>query len=308
MFGNTQYHGILIKYIVAFGRMFSNIQIVSHDNYAENPDDPDIIRVPIVYTRKNKFLERIKRIPDVDQPKPAIVLPVMSFEDTSYTYNSERKANSRHTIRDLQEKKSVYTSVPYDIGFQLNIYTKYLSDIYQIVEKIIPYFKPTRVFKLRHIDSPEIWHKIPLTLSSISPDIEYEGDFETKGNNVFTMDFEMQGDVYGPVNDISQNIIEKTRISVAAHGKKQDGEENELPASGIVALTKGDADTGEILKKGSTDIENHPIRGYEEGKVADYHKWVEIDELFDILPAYQPDGSVGPVVDSLSIGKQIYND
>ena len=306
MFGNTQYHGIIRRYIIAFGRMFSNVQITSFDKYTENPDDPDIIRVPIIYARKNKFRERIKRDPDLGKPRPSITLPIMSFEDTSYTYNSERKANSRHAIRDVREGTSVYTSVPYDIGFSLSIYTKYLSDAHQIVEKILPYFKPSRVFRMKHIDSPEVWHKIPVTLTSISPEIEYDGDFETKGNNIFTLEFELQGDLYGPVDDISDNIIEKTRVSVAAHERSPTAAADELPSSGIVALTRGDKATGNILKKGSTDIERHPIINSDPDNAPDYNKWIEIDQLFDILPDHQPNETVGPADEDDAIGRAIY--
>ena len=287
--------------------MFNNIQIVSYDNYSENPEKPDVIRVPIHYARKNKFLERLRRIPDLDKPRPAIVLPVMSFEDTSYSFNAERKVNSRKTIKDIPGKTSIYVSVPYDIGFQLSIYSKYNADAYQIVEKIIPYFRPTRVLKIRHIDKPSIWHKIPVTLTSVSPEMEFEGDFETKGNNIFTLEFELQGDLYGPTKDISKNIIEKTRISVVAHEREEGGYNDELPNSGIVGITLGDSETGEILKQGTTDIENHPILKTSP-ESPEYNKWIDMEQMFDMLPDYGDDNAIGPVDEDVFIGKEIYDE
>ena len=73
-----------------------------------------------------------------------ITLPRMSFEMTSLEYDSSRKAGITQTFKSVtnSQMKKVYMPVPYNIGFQLNIFCKLNDDALQIVEQILPYFQP----------------------------------------------------------------------------------------------------------------------------------------------------------------------
>ena len=75
-----------------------------------------------------------------------MTLPRMSFEFTSLTYDPSRKTTKTQsfltTTPDGTEIKRVYSSVPYNMGFTLSIYTKLNDDMLQIVEQILPYFQP----------------------------------------------------------------------------------------------------------------------------------------------------------------------
>ena len=60
------------------------------------------------------------------------------------SYDPTRKAGVTQSFKtsDGTNLKKVYMPVPYNIGFELSIWTKLNDDALQIVEQILPYFQP----------------------------------------------------------------------------------------------------------------------------------------------------------------------
>ena len=79
MFKNKQfYNQHTRKAIIAFGTMFNNIQINRVNSGGVNEQ---VLRVPLSYSTKQKFLTRIEAIPDTESRcEVAITLPRMGFE------------------------------------------------------------------------------------------------------------------------------------------------------------------------------------------------------------------------------------
>ena len=85
--------------------------------------------------------------------------------------------------------KKVYMPVPYNIGFQLNIMTKLQDDALQIVEQILPNFQPSFNLTVDLVDSIGEKRDIPIVLDSVSFTDDYEGDFSTRRNLIYTLNF-----------------------------------------------------------------------------------------------------------------------
>ena len=71
----------------------------------------------------------------------------MSFEITSMAYDATRQLQktqqiSKQLTGSTTKRTKLYTSTPYNMGFDLNIYAKSQDDALQIVEQILPYFAP----------------------------------------------------------------------------------------------------------------------------------------------------------------------
>ncbi len=94
----TPYYNSHIKSsIIAFGRMFSNMEIVR-----VNPDDASknqTIKIPLSYAPKEKALVRLAQDPNLTQQVHTI-LPIMSFEITSFAYDASRKLNRMNRIQN----------------------------------------------------------------------------------------------------------------------------------------------------------------------------------------------------------------
>lgn len=197
---NHFYNATTRKYIALFGTIFNKLSIVRSN--IDTGNEVQRMIVPISYGPYQKFLARITQDPGLDR-KPAIVLPRMAFEITGMQYDGTRKVNSvkKMMINDGYEHNASrdyqYVPAPYNIEFSLYIMTKYAEDGTQIMEQILPFFKPEWTTTVSLIDGLEPLD-IPLVLNSVSSEDIYESDFETRRSLLWTLTFTMKGWFFGP--------------------------------------------------------------------------------------------------------------
>jgi hypothetical protein len=188
------YHSTTKRYIALFGSLFNKITIARN---AANGSEVQRLVVPINYGPYQKWL--IKTTQDADlNYKAAMILPRIAFEITSISYDGTRKVGSlkKHVMTDTGN--TVYSGAPYNIDFTLYVMAKYAEDAVQIVEQIIPFFKPEKTYSVELIDGLE--HiDIPIVMTSVSSDDSYEADFETRRAIMWTLTFTLKGWYYGPV-------------------------------------------------------------------------------------------------------------
>ena len=61
MFGQFHYHNAIRKYIIMFGNMFNDIDIIRFNKAGDNVQQ---LRVPIAYGPREKFLAKLRTDPD----------------------------------------------------------------------------------------------------------------------------------------------------------------------------------------------------------------------------------------------------
>ena len=214
MFGNSFYFGTLRKYVIAFGNLFNDIYVQRLDS---NGNRIQTLAVPLAYGPKEKWLVRLVQDPNLDADV-AITLPRMGFEITSLTYASQRKLsstikNSRLKTSDLDRVETQFVPVPYDINILLSIFVRNADDGAQIVEQIVPYFRPEFVTNVRLIPEMGIVSDTPVVLQDVSIEDTYEGDFDTRRALIYNMNFSMKAYFYGPVSN--SGVIKRTIIPIA---------------------------------------------------------------------------------------------
>ena len=200
MLGHTFYHQHLRKYVIVFGTLFNDIIVQRKDNSGNIVQD---IKAPLAYAPREKALARINADPDLSK-KVGMVLPRMSFEMTSINYAPERKLNKIHrNVAALSDDKAklyaAYNPVAYDIGFELNIYTKFAEDSTQILEQILPFFTPEWSVTMTLIPEMNWKQDVPVVLNGVSMQDTYEGDFETRRALIHTLQFTLKGYLWGPL-------------------------------------------------------------------------------------------------------------
>lgn len=196
---NHFYNATTKKYIALFGTMFNKIYVARYD--ASSGDEVQRMIVPISYGPYQKFLARVIQDPELNR-KTAITLPRMAFEITNMQYDGSRKVNS---IKRISSQSSIddstrsyqYVGAPYNIEFSLYIMTKYAEDGTQILEQILPFFKPEWTTTVKLIDNLDPLD-IPLVLNSVGTEDLYESDFETRRSLLWTLNFTMKGWFFGP--------------------------------------------------------------------------------------------------------------
>lgn len=213
---NHFYNATTKKYIALFGTMFNKMYVVRYD--ATTGDEVQRMIVPISYGPYQKFLARLNQDPDLNR-KTAITLPRMAFEITNMQYDGSRKINSVKRIggqvsEDNTTKAYQYVGAPYNLEFSLYIMTKYAEDGTQLLEQILPFFKPEWTNTVKLIDNIDPLD-IPLVLNSINTEDLYENDFETRRSLLWTLNFTMKGWYFGPQreNKVIKFIDIKTHTS-----------------------------------------------------------------------------------------------
>jgi hypothetical protein len=89
MLGKYFYHEIFRKSVVAFGTMFNNIEIHKDD---------EVMKVPLAYGPKQKFLARLEQNADPTNKRVQITLPRISFEINSIDYDASRKVSPTQKV------------------------------------------------------------------------------------------------------------------------------------------------------------------------------------------------------------------
>ena len=172
------------------------------------------MKVALAYGPMQKFLARIEQQADLNRAT-ALTLPRMSFEMTTISYDATRKASITQTFKasDGSNLRKVFMPVPYNIGFELSIFSKLNDDALQILEQILPYFQPSYNLSVNLVGSINEKRDIPVILENITMQDDYEGDFESRRVLLYTLRFTAKTYLFGPVSDASKDIITKSTVN-----------------------------------------------------------------------------------------------
>ena len=197
MLGKYFYHEVFRKTVVGFGTLFNNIEI---------KQGSEVMKVPLAYGPKQKFLARLEQTPDPTNKRVGITLPRISFEITGIDYDPARKVSptQKITVTSTSDKSKVaYMPVPYNVTFELAIISKTQDDGLEILEQILPYFQPSYNLPLKLVPGLNETKDVPVVINNIDYDDEYEGNFASRRAIIYTLGFTAKTYVYGPVQESS---------------------------------------------------------------------------------------------------------
>jgi hypothetical protein len=205
MFGDHFYHKQIRNTVIAFGTIFNNINIKRLDS-SGNPLQN--IRVPLSYSPKEKFIERLDQNSDLtgSDSSVAITLPRMAFDITGYAYDGSRKLNKNQKITavttnsDTSKLNSQYMPVPYDVSFELNAFTANSDDGLQILEQILPYFQPDYTVTMIQDRTMDTKRDIPFILESVDYEDSYQGTLTSLRRIIYSLKFTAKIYLYGPIS------------------------------------------------------------------------------------------------------------
>ena len=204
MLGNYSYHEIFRKTIVSFGTLFNNIELRRQD---------EVMKVPLAYGPKDKFLARLDQVPDPTNKRVQITLPRIGFEISGVSYDPTRKVAPTQKIKipsTSTKNKQMFMPVPYNISFELAIISKNQDDGLQILEQILPIFQPHYNLSIKLVPTMGETKDVPIVLTNIDYEDTYEGDFATRRAIIYTLQFTAKTFLYGPVTE--SKIIKKASV------------------------------------------------------------------------------------------------
>lgn len=231
-----------IKSVVAvFGSLFNNIVIKRRDG--------KVMPVPISYGPRDKWLEAHKAF-NKEEEMFEKLLPRMSYEMVSMSYDGERKLTNKQTMIRTPDsldvpRQRVPVPVPYNIDFTLYLQTKNLNDGWQIIEQILPFFTPSYTVRVKHYPDdadkntpvPTNAFDMPVTLNNCSWADDWTGDIGDRRMVEWTLDFSVKTHIFGPVPKTS--IILDSRVIIAFPVKDSDGNVPELVEMSRATKQKG---------------------------------------------------------------------
>jgi len=214
---NWFYNSTIKNTVSVFGSLFNNIHVIRKDGVAGN-----IIKVPLAYGPKQKYLARLDQKDEVLDSGIAIKMPRMSFEISALTYASDKKVSAQKMQLigyDAEGRANYYRKpTPYTLSMTLSILAKNQGDALQILEQIIPVFNPTHTISTYIYEGFDTSVDMPITLSSVDMTDDYEGDFLSRRTIIYTLSFEININLFGGL-DNGTNEFSGGRGDASAVGK-----------------------------------------------------------------------------------------
>lgn len=214
------YHATIRKCVIGFGKLFSDIRIERRN---KNGVVEQLIEVPISLGSREKWLTRLEENPTL-RKKVLYTIPRIGFEVLGIQYDSSRKLNSLTQVCSKNgdvglemNLKKAYVPVPYNLEFALYIVTKTQEDAYQILEQILPFFKPQYNLQIVLSEELGIIQNVPVNLNGVAFSDSYEGAFEQRREIIHTLTFTLKTEFLGPIQgneDILKNLILHTDVRI----------------------------------------------------------------------------------------------
>jgi len=207
------YHNTIETYVGAFGSVFDEIKI-KRQPVGTKPGK--LIKVPIAYAVKRRYVVRDEQNPDPNKARIKNQLPRMSFSIVSMQKDPTRMLNRMEQMLTVGNRQNGLSTqrgrVPYNFQIRLDVKTKTIGDMLQILEQILVYFNPSIIVNL--VDNPDLEMEtaIPIKLQNNSGIADlFEGSFEDDESIEASLDFELEGYLYLPTSEAK--VIKKVTVN-----------------------------------------------------------------------------------------------
>ena len=210
MLGKSQYYNRSIrKIVVAFGTLFKDIQLQRYTK--DGLTEKEIFTVPLSYASKERYLTQITSDPDLLK-SINVMVPRIAFELTGMSYDSSRKQQS--LLQNFAQNannglNTQYSPVPYDFNFTMSIFVRNTEDGTQIVEQILPFFKPDFTVTVDMIPGMSQKYDMPVILNSVNMTTDYEGGLSdgTTRLIIWDLEFTVKSYLWPAVNESANGLI-----------------------------------------------------------------------------------------------------
>lgn len=175
------------KHLVAFADLFNNFKI-------KRADGSDYL-IPVRLATAEKILSMANE-PDDPRGRIRLTLPIFGIVMTGMSLDVTRAKHPSHSISSNDKLSRIFQPIPYNITVELGILASKASELFNILEQVLPYFQNHRFYPMidfKFIDGSEIQHDVPVVLDTTSNEIKSE--IGQNDENVFmaNLSFTMKG-------------------------------------------------------------------------------------------------------------------
>jgi hypothetical protein len=134
-------------------------------------------------------------------------------------FDSERKQPnlSQFAVIDSADDNSLkrnYVPHPYNFDFTLTLFVKSQSEGLQIMEQIIPFFRPSFNVTVTETTELAVKRDVAIVLNDITPPAGVEGGLDDRRLLEWEFGFTLKGYLYGPVR--STGVIKEVIVDIHA--------------------------------------------------------------------------------------------
>lgn len=188
------FYQALRKTIIQFLDLFNDIQIARYNL------DGSFLKyaiVPLKYAPKEKIWYWLNERKDDE------MLPMMAVTLQGVEYDLERMTNKNRYIIETTSASAgaiqrYLNPAPYNLQFQLGVWSLYMNDVDQILEQILPFFQP---YAYVRVNIPELFSswQSKVIFNSVAPEFEFEYSDELHRVLKYTLDFTVQTYLFKPI-------------------------------------------------------------------------------------------------------------
>ncbi|MCX8008076.1 MAG: tail sheath stabilizer and completion protein [Patescibacteria group bacterium] len=209
------YFSSIRSLVIGFLSLFNNIRI---QRFNPNGTVKETIKVPVAWGSGDKSIiitdfEDINR--QLDNTMIKIVLPRISVSLDSIDYDNVRMTQLNNFVfKNLQtnQMQKIYTPVPYNFTFSVSVSTKYIDDGFQILEQILPYYRPFYTITIKNIRNLEILKDVQIVLNGVSYEDTYEGAVQDERVLNWNMTFVAHHWIWPPISGEAK-VIKKAIVN-----------------------------------------------------------------------------------------------
>ena len=189
------------KMVDLFGYIFSDIHIRRWDSEKKNKQD---LLVPIEFNGKERMFYLINNKMKDNNIKIDSVFPRIGYSLKDIFYDSTRMLNRDVKISSTYGEEGnteiECNRLPYNFKFQLDIAAVHKSDLFMILEQILPWFRPSLVLQAKlneFVGDDKV--SIPIVLNStLFNDLNDESPFSDNPDKpyIYSLDFTVKAWLY----------------------------------------------------------------------------------------------------------------
>lgn len=203
---------------VIFGSLFNDIYIRKYEQDGTVSDERR--KVTIIFSDKSQYatwIENKMRRPDTGT-KVGIRMPRLSYELTGFSPDPQRQINpylfrTGAPINDTSPYAyKAESPAAYEFNFTLTLWANDMDTSIQVLESILPYFKPEVSVKVKEQDALPILNDIHVVFKGITKQDNYTEGFEENRFIQWDMEFSVYSNIWAP--STNGKIITEVEIDI----------------------------------------------------------------------------------------------
>lgn len=283
-FGNQPfYFQTMRKLVNTMGALLNGIDIVKANVANTAQTVAGKITVPVMQGAKEDWYIRLTGDPTANIGIQA-QLPLISYELKGLQYDPSRKLSGyikNYVVIDNFQATKYACAFPYNMNFEVTIWTRNIDDSFQIMEQILPFFDPNYVVALKYISAPNaqgvteyVVDEVPFVLEGVHPDFQYEHPASAGGSRmvVWTLELTAKALFFGPLPQVG--IIKEVIINFRNLNEFGDAANNKYVTMTATAEPNLPVDIITMFSNGSGFFSNNEaVQGQTSGAVANIVSW-----------------------------------